>query len=53
MTKYDGSVHQLRSPLDFMAVTDHDHTLGEVHLCEDADDPAYDTPTCAGSAPTG
>ena len=48
VTKYDGSVHQLRTPLDFMAVTDHDHTLGEVHLCEDADDPAYDTPTCRG-----
>ena len=48
VTKADGSVHQLRTPLDFMAVTDHDHTLGEVHLCEDAADPAYDTDTCRG-----
>lgn len=48
VTKADGSVHKLRIPLDFMAVTDHDHTLGELHLCEDAGDPAYDTPACRG-----
>ena len=46
VTKYDGSVHRLRTPLDFMAVTDHDHTLGEVHLCNDPGDAAYDTPIC-------
>ena len=48
VTKADGSVHQLRTPLDFMAVTDHDHVLGEVHLCEDPGDTAYDTATCEG-----
>ena len=46
VTKADGAVHQLRAPLDFMAVTDHDTWLGEVHLCEDESDAAYDTPTC-------
>ncbi len=46
ITQRDGSVVQLRVPLDFMAVTDHDGTLGEVQLCEDRNDPAYDTATC-------
>ena len=46
VTKSDGSVVRLRVPLDFMAVTDHDVWLGEVHLCEDVSDSAYDTPTC-------
>ena len=42
----DGRVLQLRVPLDFMAVTDHDIWLGTVHLCLDESDAAYDTPTC-------
>ena len=47
ITRPDGSVlGPLRVPLDFMAVTDHDAWLGEVQLCEDVDDSAYDTPTC-------
>ena len=46
VTKADGTVHRLRVPLDFMAVTDHDTWLGQVHLCNDASDAAYDTPTC-------
>ena len=47
ITRPDGSVvGPLRVPLDFMAVTDHDAWLGEVHLCEDVADAAYDTPTC-------
>ena len=46
VTTADGQVQRLRVPLDFMAVTDHGIWLGEVHLCEDADDPAYDTPIC-------
>ncbi len=46
VNRHDGSVVRLRVPLDFMAVTDHDNTLGEIHLCEDANDPAYNTPTC-------
>lgn len=37
---------QLRAPLDFMAVTDHDIWLGEVSLCEDPKDPAYNSDTC-------
>ena len=47
VTKSDGTVLQLRVPLDFMAVTDHDVWLGSVHLCLDESDAAYDTPTCA------
>ncbi len=47
VTKADGTVHRLRVPLDFMAVTDHDAWLGEVHLCEDENDDAFDTATCA------
>ena len=47
ITKANGRVHQLAVPLDFMAVTDHDVWLGEVHACTDADDPAYDTPACS------
>ena len=47
ITRPDGSViGPLRVPLDFMAVTDHDAWLGEVHLCEDITDAVYDTPTC-------
>ncbi len=42
----DGRVLQLRVPLDFMAVTDHDIWLGTVHLCLDESDAAWDTPTC-------
>ena len=37
---------QLRTPLDFMAVTDHDNFIGETLLCQEADSPAYDTPVC-------
>jgi hypothetical protein len=37
---------QLRVPLDFMAVTDHDAFLGEVQLCHVPGDVAYDTPIC-------
>ena len=43
-----GARAQLRVPLDFMAVTDHDVFLGELQLCEDANSAAYDTPTCRG-----
>jgi len=46
VTKSDGRDLRLRVPLDFMAVTDHDVWLGEVHLCEDVNDVAYDTETC-------
>ncbi len=37
---------QLRVPLDFMAVTDHDIWLGELSLCQDITDPAYNTTAC-------
>lgn len=41
-----GIKSQLRTPLDFMAVTDHDIWLGEVSLCQDKNDPAYNTSVC-------
>lgn len=41
-----GIKSQLPTPLDFMAVTDHDIWLGEVSLCQDKDDPAYNTAVC-------
>ena len=37
---------QLKAPLDFMAVTDHDVWLGELSLCQDPNDPAYKTEAC-------
>lgn len=43
----EGNVQgQLRVPLDFMAVTDHDNFLGEVQLCQVPGDPVYDSPIC-------
>ena len=43
----DGSVRaQLPAPLDFMAVTDHDAWLGETQICDDPQEPAYDTSIC-------
>ena len=43
----DGTVRgQLRVPLDFMAVTDHDNFLGEVQLCQTPGDAAYDSDVC-------
>jgi Protein of unknown function (DUF3604) len=42
-----GIQSQLRVPLDFMAVTDHDVWLGEVSLCNDPGDAAYKTEVCA------
>jgi hypothetical protein len=54
----DGTVRvQIRVPLDFMAVTDHDGFLGETQLCSDPTDAAFETPICrdlrkgAGTAP--
>jgi hypothetical protein len=41
-----GIQSQLRTPLDFMAVTDHDIWLGEVSLCNDSRDPAYNAEVC-------
>jgi hypothetical protein len=41
-----GNKSKLRVPLDFMAVTDHDVWLGEVSLCLDKSDAAYDKPVC-------
>jgi len=41
-----GIQSQLRVPLDFMAVTDHDIWLGDISLCNDPSDPAYKTAVC-------
>ena len=37
---------RIRSPLDFMAVTDHAEALGENRLCYAPDSPAHDTLVC-------
>src|SRR5579871_1117379 len=43
-----GIQSQLRTPLDFMAVTDHDIWLGEVAICNDPNDSAYHSEICEG-----
>ena len=43
-----GVKNQLRVPLDFMAVTDHDIWLGEVSLCTDPKEAVYDSEVCKG-----
>ena len=43
----EGNVRgQLRTPLDFMAVTDHDNFMGEVQLCQDPEADTYDLAVC-------
>jgi hypothetical protein len=43
----DGTIRaQLRVPLDFMAVTDHDGFLGETQVCSDPSDSAYGSQIC-------
>ena len=43
----DGNLRgQLATPLDFMAVTDHDNFFGEVQLCQDPEAETYDLPVC-------
>ena len=41
-----GIQSRLRSPLDFMAVTDHDIWLGELSLCQDPNDSAFKSAVC-------
>jgi hypothetical protein len=41
-----GIQSKLRTPLDFMAVTDHDIWLGELSLCQDTNDSAYNSAVC-------
>jgi hypothetical protein len=43
-----GVKNQLRVPLDFMAVTDHDIWLGEVSLCTDPKEAVYGSQVCQG-----
>jgi Protein of unknown function (DUF3604) len=46
VTLVGGTRNHLKVPLDFMAVTDHDIWLGELSLCQDPGDPAYNTDAC-------
>ena len=47
ITDTDGNLRgQLRTPLDFMAVTDHAGWLGEVLLCQDPEAPTRDLAVC-------
>jgi hypothetical protein len=41
-----GVKSQLRTPLDFMAITDHDIWLGELSLCLDPSDASYNSSAC-------
>ena len=43
-----GVKNQLRVPLDFMAVTDHDIWLGELALCTDPKEAVYESEVCRG-----
>jgi Protein of unknown function (DUF3604) len=43
-----GVKSQLRVPLDFMAVTDHDIWLGELALCTDPKEAVYASEVCRG-----
>jgi hypothetical protein len=46
ITLTGGQRRQLATPLDFMAVTDHDIWLGELSLCTDPKEGAYNTDVC-------
>ncbi|MEB3177946.1 MAG: DUF3604 domain-containing protein [Nostocaceae cyanobacterium] len=47
VTMATGQTHQLKTPLDFTAVTDHAEFLGDIAICTlDENSPYYDTPTC-------
>lgn len=41
-----GELHQLKTPLDFTAITDHAEFLGEVGVCNIPDSPTYDKEDC-------
>lgn len=47
VTMATGQTHQLKTPLDFTAVTDHAEFLGDIAICTlDENSPYYDTSTC-------
>ena len=48
ITLTGGVKNQLRVPLDFMAVTDHDVWLGELSLCTDPKEAVYGSEICQG-----
>jgi len=48
VTLGDGQAWQLSRPLDFVAVTDHAESFGDLALCTTPASPAYETPSCKG-----
>lgn len=46
VTMATGQSHQLKTPLDFTAVTDHAEFLGDVAICNIPGSPSYDDPNC-------
>ena len=46
LTLYGGETTQLRVPLDFIAITDHAESFGDLSLCKNSDSVVYDIPTC-------
>ena len=45
-TLADGQKVKLNTPLDFVSVTDHAETLGDVELCLDPKSEVYPSPAC-------
>lgn len=48
MTLPGGGKKRLRVPLDFVAVTDHAETLGDLEVCIRPDDAVHETEACRG-----
>ena len=48
LTLYGGETTQLRVPLDFIAITDHAESFGDLNLCKNPDSAVYDDSMCQG-----
>jgi len=46
VTLTNGATWQLGRPLDFVAITDHAESFGDIALCKRPGSPTYETPTC-------
>lgn len=48
VTLSNGATWKLDRPLDFVAITDHAESFGDLPLCTTPGSPVYDTPLCLG-----
>ena len=48
LTLYGGETTQLRVPLDFIAITNHAESFGDLSLCKNPDSAVYDNSMCQG-----